>query len=141
MCPEDRGDKGSLCEEAAAEKDPLIDTVKNESDKDSDNNKNDSLERKQGANIDYSDTEDTKDELKDSDKILIEHGENGTACVDIEMKDVVNGKFEPDGDKGNKESEVFLELEASQKDTWIPDGGWGWAIVLGGVISHVYVGK
>lgn len=39
-----------------------------------------------------------------------------------------------------KESKVLLEIEESQKDSWSPDGGWGWAIVIGGVIAHVYVG-
>ena len=35
---------------------------------------------------------------------------------------------------------VSIETEV-ENDDWIPDGGWGWGVVAGAVIVHVYVGK
>lgn len=44
-------------------------------------------------------------------------------------------------DKVKPEDAALLSIEVSQQDGWIPDGGWGWAVVIGGVIVHIYVGK
>lgn len=44
-------------------------------------------------------------------------------------------------EKGTKpEDAALLSIEVSQQSGWIPDGGWGWGVVIGGVIVHVYVG-
>lgn len=45
-------------------------------------------------------------------------------------------------DKARKpEAEALLAIETSAEDGWVPDGGWGWAVVVGGVIVHVFIGK
>ena len=38
------------------------------------------------------------------------------------------------------ESEVMIQLQKSQSDEWFPDGGFGWAVVIGGVIIHIFIG-
>ncbi|WAR31067.1 MOT9-like protein [Mya arenaria] len=40
-----------------------------------------------------------------------------------------------------REDECFIEIQESQQESWVPDGSWGWMVVLGGVIVHVFVGK
>ncbi|XP_052790906.1 monocarboxylate transporter 12-like [Mya arenaria] len=39
-----------------------------------------------------------------------------------------------------REDECFIEIQESQQESWVPDGSWGWMVVLGGVIVHVFVG-
>ena len=39
-------------------------------------------------------------------------------------------------------TKIATEIETEiERDDWIPDGGWGWGIVAGAVIIHVYIGK
>jgi hypothetical protein len=55
---------------------------------------------------------------------------------------VVDGNIKSKDEEGKTpENEALLSIEVSQSEGWVPDGGWGWAIVVGGVIVHVYVGK
>ena len=54
-------------------------------------------------------------------------------------------KTENDADDDENDTEttnaaVEIEIEV-ERDDWIPDGGWGWGVVAGAVIIHVYVGK
>lgn len=46
-------------------------------------------------------------------------------------------------EENNKETlKVAIEIETEiENDDWIPDGGWGWGVVAGAVIIHVYIGK
>ena len=48
-----------------------------------------------------------------------------------------------DDDGNNTETtKIAIEIETEiERDDWIPDGGWGWGIVAGAVIIHVYIGK
>lgn len=80
-----------------------------------------------------------KENSKNGVTTIVENG------VDKENKPLsekvrINGEAK-DEDESEKESNTLLELVDSDKDIWTaPDGGWGWAIVIGGVIAHVYVG-
>lgn len=53
-------------------------------------------------------------------------------------------KTENDADDDENDTEttnVAVEIEIEvERDDWIPDGGWGWGVVAGAVIIHVYVG-
>lgn len=44
-------------------------------------------------------------------------------------------------DKVKPEDAALMSIEVSQQADWIPDGGWGWAVVVGGVIVHIYIGR
>ena len=47
-----------------------------------------------------------------------------------------------DGENNTETKKVEIEIEMEvERDDWIPDGGWGWGVVAGAVIIHVYVGK
>ena len=52
------------------------------------------------------------------------------------------GHGEEDNNDATETSKVTVTIETEiEKDDWIPDGGWGWGVVVGAVIIHVYVGK
>jgi hypothetical protein len=57
----------------------------------------------------------------------------------------VGFELDDDAENGEKETKpedaALLSIEVSQQTGWMPDGGWGWGVVAGGVIVHVYVGK
>ena len=73
---------------------------------------------------------DTIETTKDEDKkSLVE--KNGDVDQD---KDIDENEPEPDA------TEIEVDQTAETED-WYPDGGWGWFIVVGAVIIHVYVGK
>lgn len=56
--------------------------------------------------------------------------------VEFELEE---NEFKDEG-KRKPEEEALLSIEISQQEGWIPDGGWGWGIVVGGVIVHIFVG-
>ncbi|XP_045199293.2 monocarboxylate transporter 12-like [Mercenaria mercenaria] len=45
-----------------------------------------------------------------------------------------------DSKETKPEEAALISIEMSQQASWMPDGGWGWAVVIGGVIVHIYVG-
>ena len=64
-------------------------------------------------------------------------------------QDSINGvTFRPpdndaDDDKNKTDTtKIEIEIETEvERDDWIPDGGWGWGVVVGAVIIHAFVGK
>ena len=62
---------------------------------------------------------------------------------DVLMEFIRPPENEADDDEKNlasKKIEIEIETEV-ERDNWIPDGGWGWGVVAGAVIIHVYIGK
>ena len=54
---------------------------------------------------------------------------------------VANDDVDDDGNN-TETTKIAIEIETEiERDDWIPDGGWGWGIVVGAVIIHVYIGK
>jgi len=55
----------------------------------------------------------------------------------IERKESI----ESTNDEKTPEEECLIQIQESQQTTWVPDGGWGWMVVVGGIIIHVYIGR
>ena len=70
-----------------------------------------------------------------SDRKSTENGVHSPVPVDeYEMQEGMNNS------KEEHKVKVTIETEIDTED-WIPDGGWGWGVVAGAVIAHVYIGK
>jgi len=48
--------------------------------------------------------------------------------------------FESRNDEKTPEEECLIQIQQSQQTSWVPDGGWGWMVVVGGIIIHVFIG-
>lgn len=80
---------------------------------------------------------------KDSSDVV--NGEpNGDTIEDAgtDKQSLVDANENLEKDDGIVEkTELETEIETQKSEEWYPDGGWGWAVVIGAVIIHVYVGK
>ena len=47
---------------------------------------------------------------------------------------------ESKNDAKTPEEECLIQIQESQQTSWVPDGGWGWMVVVGGIIIHVFIG-
>lgn len=79
---------------------------------------------------------------KDSSDVV--NGEpNGDTIEDAgtDKQSLVDANENLEKDDGIVEkTELETEIETQKSEEWYPDGGWGWAVVIGAVIIHVYVG-
>jgi len=66
----------------------------------------------------------------------IEHQESNEAKK-IERKESIKST----NDEKTPKEECLIQIQESQQTTWVPDGGWGWMVVVGGIIIHVYIGR
>ncbi|KAL4219062.1 hypothetical protein ACF0H5_021645 [Mactra antiquata] len=75
--------------------------------------------------------------------IIVENGKGGSKNVDEADRDggVESEDMDPEEDETTKpEQEALVAIETSEGDGWVPDGGWGWGIVIGAVIVHIFIG-
>jgi len=49
-------------------------------------------------------------------------------------------KTESKNEEKTPEEECLIQIQESQQTSWVPDGGWGWMVVVGGIIIHVFIG-
>lgn len=58
----------------------------------------------------------------------------------VEVETMADDSRDEEYNKVTRKIPVETETEA-ENDDWIPDGGWGWGVVAGAVMVHVYAGK
>ena len=64
--------------------------------------------------------------------------------TDEDKKSLVDKNGDLEQDKNTVENGLDtadIVVESGETEEWYPDGGWGWMVVVGAVIIHVYVGK
>lgn len=57
-----------------------------------------------------------------------------------DAKNDMDGKVPNELEECRPEDELLVSIQNYQRTEWTPDGGWGWMVVIGGIIVHVYVG-
>ena len=86
------------------------------------------------------------DERTKLDSVNEEANVDVIEATDEDKKSLVdkNGDLERNEDtveNGMETGQLADEVETEKTEEWYPDGGWGWFVVVGAVIIHVYVGK